>query len=224
MQLALFVKLAHLAKRVDLRRRREAGDLCVPRLRPRTGGRDARRSETSRRAHRRAAVVVAFAAGTARLPESAVRPRVCGGRHSARRGRVAAAAQRTARNGRGAAVAHAGPFFRKSGCSSTRLRAASQNWWPIGTRVIDPDTKQPRPLRFGDVAVLARTKQHVEDIAHALKAARVPMKMSLAGLFKVPEVCLARACLRRSGRSRRHAGDGRDRCVCRLRCAGVVAG
>jgi ATP-dependent exoDNAse (exonuclease V) beta subunit len=65
------------------------------------------------------------------------------------------------------------------------------------TRVIDPDTKQPRPVRFGDVAVLARTKQHVEDIAHALKTARVPTKMSLAGLFKVPEVCLARACLRR---------------------------
>lgn len=65
------------------------------------------------------------------------------------------------------------------------------------TRVIDPDTKQTRALRFGDVAVLARTKQHVEDIAHALKAARVPMKMSLAGLFQVPEVCLARACLRR---------------------------
>jgi superfamily I DNA/RNA helicase len=64
-------------------------------------------------------------------------------------------------------------------------------------RVIDPDTKRPRPVQFGDVAVLARTKQHVEDIAHALKTARVPMKMSLAGLFKVPEVCLARACLRR---------------------------
>ena len=63
--------------------------------------------------------------------------------------------------------------------------------------IVDPQTNAARPLRFGDVAVLARTVDHVEDIALALKAARVPMKMSLAGLLTVPEVCFARACLRR---------------------------
>jgi ATP-dependent helicase/nuclease subunit A len=65
------------------------------------------------------------------------------------------------------------------------------------TPIVDPETKLARALRFGDVAVLARTTDHVEEIALALKAARVPMKMSLAGLLAVPEVCFAKACLRR---------------------------
>jgi ATP-dependent helicase/nuclease subunit A len=45
--------------------------------------------------------------------------------------------------------------------------------------------------------VLARNNDHVEAIAQALKAKRVPMKMTLRGLLEVPEICLARACLRR---------------------------
>ncbi|HET6471146.1 MAG TPA: UvrD-helicase domain-containing protein [Pseudomonadales bacterium] len=65
------------------------------------------------------------------------------------------------------------------------------------TTVIDPLTEARRPVRFGDIAILARTNQHVEDIARALQAARVPMKMSLDGLREVPEVCFAKACLRR---------------------------
>jgi ATP-dependent exoDNAse (exonuclease V) beta subunit len=63
--------------------------------------------------------------------------------------------------------------------------------------IADPGTGELRPVRFGDVAVLARTNQHVEEIARMLKSARVPMKMSLDGLAAVPEVCFARACLRR---------------------------
>ena len=119
--------------------------------------------------------------------------RVCGGRHPARRGGVARRSATRCSNAGGACSG----ACRGKACSSKRSLAALRNWWLIGTRVIDPDTKQPRPVRFGDIAVLARTKQHVEEIARALKTARVPMKMSLAGLFKVPEVCLARACLRR---------------------------
>ena len=66
-----------------------------------------------------------------------------------------------------------------------------------GTTVEDVENSQPRPLRFGDIAILARTNDHVEEIALALKGARVPIKMSLQGLLVVPEVCLAKACLRR---------------------------
>ncbi len=66
-----------------------------------------------------------------------------------------------------------------------------------GYRVVDPDTGQVRPARWGDVAVLATTNNHVEQIARALRTARVPMKMTLQGLLTVPEVCLAKACLRR---------------------------
>ena len=66
-----------------------------------------------------------------------------------------------------------------------------------GHRVSDPDTKETRPVEFGDIAVLAATNGHVQTIAKALRERRVPMKMTLAGLLETPEVCLARACLRR---------------------------
>lgn len=66
-----------------------------------------------------------------------------------------------------------------------------------GHRIVDPDSGEPRRVRWGDIAVLARTNDHVEEIARALKDQRVPMKMTLAGLLSVPEICLAGACLRR---------------------------
>ena len=65
------------------------------------------------------------------------------------------------------------------------------------TRIVDPETGVERAPRYGDIAILARTNKHVEDVARSLKTARVPMKMSLDGLLSVPEVCFAKACLRR---------------------------
>lgn len=65
-----------------------------------------------------------------------------------------------------------------------------------GYRVVDPDTRDVRPVRYGDIAVLARTNPHVEGIARALRSRRVPMKMTMRGLLAVPETGLARACLR----------------------------
>lgn len=66
-----------------------------------------------------------------------------------------------------------------------------------GYEVVDRETDTPRPATWGDVAVLAASNTNVELIAKALRAARVPMKMTLAGLLGVPEICLAKACLRR---------------------------
>ncbi|MYF69080.1 MAG: AAA family ATPase, partial [Proteobacteria bacterium] len=66
-----------------------------------------------------------------------------------------------------------------------------------GHQVSDPETGEPRSVSFGDIAVLASTNNHVRAIAKALRQRRVPMKMTLAGLLETPEVCLARACLRR---------------------------
>ena len=65
-----------------------------------------------------------------------------------------------------------------------------------GHPVVDPDTDEERPVQWGDIAVLARTNDHVEAIAAALTAQRIPTKMTLPGLSQTPEVCLARACLR----------------------------
>jgi len=66
-----------------------------------------------------------------------------------------------------------------------------------GESVCDPDTGNERPISYGDVAVLARTNDHVEQIARALRERQVPMKMTLQGLLETPEVCLAKSCLRR---------------------------
>lgn len=66
-----------------------------------------------------------------------------------------------------------------------------------GHRVSDPETDETRAVTFGDIAVLATTNNHVRAIAKALRQRRVPMKMTLAGLLETPEICLARACLRR---------------------------
>src|SRR5690606_27346914 len=66
-----------------------------------------------------------------------------------------------------------------------------------GFTIVDPETKRPRPARFGDIAILAARNDEVKEIATALRAAHVPMKMTLAGLLAVPEVALAGAALRR---------------------------
>jgi ATP-dependent helicase/nuclease subunit A len=66
-----------------------------------------------------------------------------------------------------------------------------------GFRVVDPETGELRAVRWGDIAVLAATNDSVEQIAKALRTPYVPMKMTLSGLLTVPEIALARAALRR---------------------------
>ena len=63
--------------------------------------------------------------------------------------------------------------------------------------VADPRTSAERPVRYGDIAVLARTNRQVEALAAAMHARNVPMKMTLLGLLDTAEVALAKSCLRR---------------------------
>ena len=63
--------------------------------------------------------------------------------------------------------------------------------------VADPRTRAERPVRYGDIALLARTNRHVEALAAALRARNIPMKMTLLGLLDTAEVALAKSCLRR---------------------------
>ncbi|MCY4515137.1 MAG: UvrD-helicase domain-containing protein [Candidatus Tectomicrobia bacterium] len=77
------------------------------------------------------------------------------------------------------------------------LASAVSTLQTSGHRVDDPKTKQPRAATFGDIAVLAATNGHVQSIAKALRDHHVPVKMTLTGLLDTPEVCLAKACLRR---------------------------
>ena len=64
-------------------------------------------------------------------------------------------------------------------------------------QVADPETKDIRPMRYGDIAVLARTNDAALGIAEALRKLRAPVKMTVRGLLEAPEVALARSCLRR---------------------------
>ena len=65
------------------------------------------------------------------------------------------------------------------------------------TIVFDPVAERQRPVRYGDIAVLARTNDHVEQLAQALRSRHIPMKMTLKGLLATAEVTLAKSCLRR---------------------------
>ena len=63
--------------------------------------------------------------------------------------------------------------------------------------VVDKTTAIPRPVQFEDIAVLARTNDHIGQVAEALAAAGIPVQMERSGLLGTPEACLALACLRR---------------------------
>ena len=89
------------------------------------------------------------------------------------------------------------PRTRKVAEQADALALAILEFKRSGQRVSDPETGETRAVTFGDIAVLATTNGHVQAIAKALRERRVPMKMTLAGLLEMPEVCLARACLRR---------------------------
>ena len=65
------------------------------------------------------------------------------------------------------------------------------------TLVLDRNTKQPRPVRLGDIAILARSKDHVKDIATRLRERQILSATNLPGLLARPEIVLALACLRR---------------------------
>ncbi|MGB7214163.1 MAG: UvrD-helicase domain-containing protein [Gammaproteobacteria bacterium] len=78
-----------------------------------------------------------------------------------------------------------------------RIAGAVASLVRSGFTIVDPETKRPRSVRFGDIAILAARNEQVEEIAKALRAAHVPMRMTLSGLRTVPEVALARAALRR---------------------------
>jgi ATP-dependent exoDNAse (exonuclease V) beta subunit len=66
-----------------------------------------------------------------------------------------------------------------------------------GAQIIERDSKQRRALRFGDIAVLARSNQTVNDIAGVLQSRGIRTSTEQPGLLNRPEIVLALACLRR---------------------------
>ncbi len=66
-----------------------------------------------------------------------------------------------------------------------------------GHAIEDPETRQARPVSFGDLAILARSNDNVSAIAAALRAQGIPVSTEQPGLLGQPECVLALACLRR---------------------------
>jgi len=69
----------------------------------------------------------------------------------------------------------------------------------IGSRqaIFDKDAKISRPVRYGDIAILARKNDDVILIASELRAFGIPSATSQPGLLSTPEGVLSMACLRR---------------------------
>jgi ATP-dependent exoDNAse (exonuclease V) beta subunit len=63
-------------------------------------------------------------------------------------------------------------------------------------QVIDKATKQLRPLRGGDLAILCRTNDKCSQVAEALEGHGVRATLPRSGLLARPECILALACLR----------------------------
>jgi ATP-dependent exoDNAse (exonuclease V) beta subunit len=66
-----------------------------------------------------------------------------------------------------------------------------------GYTVVDKFTGSPRPVRYEDIAVLARMNITVKQLADAMSAIGIPVQIERTGLLSAPEACLALACLRR---------------------------
>lgn len=64
-------------------------------------------------------------------------------------------------------------------------------------QVVDKHTKQPRPVRLSDIAILSRSNDGVANIANQLSRAGIPVATARPGLLATPEATLAFACLRR---------------------------
>lgn len=66
-----------------------------------------------------------------------------------------------------------------------------------GYIVHDKPAKITRAIRYGDIAILSRSNDGVNGIAAELRAQRIPSAIAQAGLMNTPEAILATACLRR---------------------------
>jgi ATP-dependent helicase/nuclease subunit A len=66
-----------------------------------------------------------------------------------------------------------------------------------GRQIVDRHSKQTRPLRAGDIAILSRSNDGVAAIADGLANAGISVATARAGLLATPEATLAMACLRR---------------------------
>jgi len=86
---------------------------------------------------------------------------------------------------------------KNQGLRAQALAAGVAALFAENRQVVDKQSGQLRPLRFGDVALLSRTNVKAVEYAGALAALGLPVGLGQAGLLATPEAVLALACLRR---------------------------
>lgn len=85
--------------------------------------------------------------------------------------------------------ANAGERFEALACGVRELVASAMN--------VPDSASAVRPVRYGDIAILTRTNEGVDEVARSLRGAGIPVATASAGLLKTREAALALACLRR---------------------------
>lgn len=83
------------------------------------------------------------------------------------------------------------------GQEATALAAGVRQLIESKYQIIDKGAAASRDVRFGDIAILSRSREGVKSIAAALRAQGVPSATAQPGLLATPEATLALACLRR---------------------------
>ena len=63
-------------------------------------------------------------------------------------------------------------------------------------KVIDKTTQLERPAKYGDIAILCKTHNRLKAVASHFASANLPTKLVLPGLMNTPEATLALACLK----------------------------
>ena len=86
---------------------------------------------------------------------------------------------------------------RNKGLRAQALAAGVKSLMESDKTIVDKESRQTRPAKFRDIAILCRTHANLEEIANALAESKLPIRYKRPGLLSTPEGCLALACLRR---------------------------
>lgn len=95
------------------------------------------------------------------------------------------------------AILHWSLVGKNHGVRARAMAQAVRHLVGTGFTVTDKTTGEKRPVQYGDIAVLARLNDRVRDLAVQFTAVGVPVATAQPGLLLRPEVVLMLACLRR---------------------------
>ena len=94
------------------------------------------------------------------------------------------------------AVQHWQLIGKNAGLRALALAKGVKDLITSGYQIIDKTSGELRAAHYGDVVVLSRTNDHLDDIAKAFAGFNIPMSRSQKGLLSTPEAALVLAAIR----------------------------